>query len=88
MDISNIFLLYVGDGSPESPFLGPVVGFAGASVTVVVLVKPVVLVEPVVVVGPSVEGIKQLKIKNNIVKDEVVQKLNKPDSNYAGVMPQ
>ena len=86
MDIANIFLLYDGDGSPESPFLVPVVGFVGASVTVVILVKPVVLVEPVVVVGPSVEGIKQLQIKNNIIKDEVVQKLNKPDSNYAGVM--
>ena len=33
-------------------------------------------------------GIKQLQIKNNknIIKDEVVQKLNKPDSNCAGVM--
>ena len=77
MDISNIFLLYDGDGSPESPFLvpvvgfaevlGPVVGFVGASVTVV--------------------GIKQLQMRNNnIIKDEVVKKLNKPDSNYADVM--
>ena len=50
--------------------------------TVVILVKPVVLTVP------SVEGNKQLQIKNNniIIKDEVVQKLNNPDSNYAGVM--
>ena len=51
---------------------------------VVILVKPVVLVEP------SVGDIKQLQIKNNnnliIIKEEVVQKLNKPDTNYAGVM--
>ena len=65
MDISNIFLLYDGDGSPESPFLVPVVGFVGA----------------------LVGGIKQLQMRNNnIIKDEVVQKLNKPDSNYADVM--
>ena len=80
MDISNIFLLYDVDGSPESPFLIPVVGFVGASVTVILLVKPVVLA------GPLVGGIKQPQIKNNIIKDEVVQKLNKPDINYAGVM--
>ena len=82
MDISNIFLLYDGDGSPESPSSVPVVGFVEALVTVVIVVKPVVLV------GPSVGGIKQLQIKNNtnIIKDEVVQKLNKPESNYAGVM--
>ena len=75
MDISNIFLLYDGDGSPESPFLVPAVVW-------------VVSVEPVVVAGPLVGGIKQLQIKNNniIIKDEVVQKLNKPDSNYADVM--
>ena len=77
--------MYDGDGSPESPFLVPVVGFAEASVTVVKLVKPVVLVEPVVLAEPS-GGIKQLQIKNNIIKDEVVQTLNKPDGNYAGVM--
>ena len=98
MDISNIFLLYDDDGSPESLFLvpvvgfaeavgpvvgfaeavGPVVGFVGASVTVVMLVKTVVFAEP-----PS----KQLQMRNNnIIKDEVVQKLNKPDSNYADVM--
>ena len=86
MDISNIFLLYDGDGSPESPFLVPVVGSAGASVTVVILVEPGLLVKPVVLGGPVVGGTKQLKIKNNIIKDEVVQKLNKPDRNYAGVM--
>ena len=88
MDISNIFLLYDGDGSPESPSLVPVVdvvvGFVGALVTVVVLVKPVVLV------GTIVGDIKQLESKNNnntiIIKEEVVQKLNKPDTNYAGVM--
>ena len=93
MDISNIFLLYDGVGSPESLFLVPAVGFVetlvpvvGASVVVVGLVEPVVLAEPSVGVG--VGGIKQLQIKNNnnIIKDEVVQKLNKPDSNYAGVM--
>ena len=50
--------------------------------TVVILVKPVVLAVP------SVGGIKHLQIKNNntIIKEEVVQKLNKPDTNYAGVM--
>ena len=76
--------MYDGDGSPESPLLVPVVGFAGASVVVTV----VVWVEPVVLVGPLVGGIKQLQIKNNknIIKDEVVQKLNKLDSNCAGVM--
>ena len=84
--------MYDGDGSPESPLLVPavgfvealvpVVGFAGASVVLVILVAPVVLG------GPSVGGIKQLQIKNNnnIIKDEVVQKLNKTDSNYADVM--
>ena len=87
MDISDIFLSYDGDGSPESSSLGPVVGlvvglvvgFVEASVTVVISVKPVVL---------AGEGFKQLQIKNhnNNIKEEVVQKLNKPDSNYAGVM--
>ena len=80
--------MYDGDGSPESPSLVPavsvVVGFVGALVTVVVLVKPVVLV------GTIVGDIKQLESKNNnntiIIKEEVVQKLNKPDTNYAGVM--
>ena len=81
--------MYDGDGSPESPSLVPVVGvvvvFVGALVTVVVLVKPVVLV------GTIVGDIKQLERKNNnnntiIIKEEVVQKLNKPDTNYAGVM--
>ena len=74
--------MYDGDGSPESPLLVPVVDFAGALVVVTV----VVWVEPVVLA--SVGGIKQLQIKNNknIIKDEVVQKLNKPDSNCAGVM--
>ena len=83
MDISNIFLLYDGDGSPESPSSVPVlglvvVGFVEASVTVVILVKPVVFV------GGSVGDIKHLQIKNNnniIIKEEVVQKLNKPDTN-------
>ena len=76
--------MYDGDGSPESPLLVPVVGFAGA----VVVVTVVVWVEPAVLVGPLVGAIKQLQIKNNknIIKDEVVQKLNKPDSNCAGVM--
>ena len=93
MDISNIFLLYDGDGSPESPFLVSAVGFAEALVPVVGLagasVVLVIIVEPVVFGGPSVGGIKQLQIKNNnnnIIKDEVVQKLNKPDSNYTRVM--
>ena len=95
MDISNIFLLYDGDGSPESPSLVPavrvveaLVPVVGASVVVVILDEPVVLAEPSVGVGVGVGRIKQLQIKNNnnIIKDEVVQKLNKPDSNYAGVM--
>ena len=80
--------MYDGDGSPESPSLVSVVrlvvGFVEALVTVVVLVKPVVLV------GTSVGDIKQLESKNNnntiITKEEVVQKLNKPDTNYASVM--
>ena len=84
--------MYDGDGSPESPSLVPAVSvvvgalvtFVGALVTVVVLVKPVVLV------GTIVGDIKQLESKNNnntiIIKEEVVQKLNKPDTNYAGVM--
>ena len=90
MDISDIFLSYDGYGSPESPssvpvvglVVGLVVGFVEALVTVVISGKPVVLA------GPSVEGFKQLQIKNhnNNIKEEVVQKLNKPDSNYAGVM--
>ena len=101
MDISNIFLLYDGDGSPESPFLVPIVVFAGVIVVLMVvlftiLVTPVVvlmvvlftiLVTPVVLAG-TVGATKQLQIKNNniIIKDEVVQKLNNPDSNYASVM--
>ena len=85
MDISNIFLLYDGDGSPESPFLVPVVGFAEALVTLVTLV---ILVKPIVLAGPLVGGVKQLRIKNNktIIKEEEITKLNKPDTNYAGVM--
>ena len=85
MDISNIFLLYDSDGSPESPSsvsaVGLVVGFVEALVTVVVSVKPVVLAGPV-------GGFKQLQIKNhnNNIEEEVVQKPNKPDGNYAGVM--
>ena len=88
--MSNIFLMYDGDGSPESPFLDPAVVFADASVSVVSFVGAsvvlIILVEPVVFAG--VGGIKQLQIKNNnnIIKDEVVQKLNKPDSNYADLM--
>ena len=90
--MSNIFLLQDGDGSPESPLLVPAVGFVEASVPVVgfsgASVVLVISVEPVVFVGPSVGGIKQLQIKNNnnIIKDEVVQKRNKPDSNYADLM--
>ena len=86
MDISNISLLYDGDGSPESLSsvpVGLVVGF------VETLVPVVILVEPVVFVGSSVGNIKQLQIKNDnniIIIKEVVQKLNKPDTNYAGVM--
>ena len=92
MDISNIFLLYDGDGSPESPFLVPAVVFAEVLVPVVGFAEAsvvlVILVEPVVSGGRLVGGIKQLQIENNnnIIKDEVVQKLNKPDSNYADVM--
>ena len=54
--------------------------------TVVILVKPVVLAG--LSVGVGVGGIKQLQIKNNnnIITEELVQKLNKPDTNYAGVM--
>ena len=70
--------MYDGDGSPESPFLVPVVGVAGASVTVVLIVKPVVLVagasvtvvlivKPVVLAVPSVGGTKQLQIKKIIL---------------------
>ena len=87
MDISNIFLLYDADGSPESPFsvpvVGLVVGFVEALVSVVI---SVVLAWPSVGVG--VGRFKQLQIKNhnNITTQEVVQKLNKPDTNYAGVM--
>ena len=90
MDISNISLLYDGDGSPESPSLVPVglvVGFVVRFVEA--LVPVVILVEPVVFVGPSVGNIKQLQTKNNnniIIIKEVVQKLNKPDTNCAGVM--
>ena len=77
--LSNIFLLYEGDGSPESSPLVPPVGFVEALVTVVVVVDQVVLVVP---------SVQQLQIKNNniIIKEEVVQKLNKPDTNYAGIM--
>ena len=75
MDISNIFLLYDGNGLLESPFSVPLVGFAEAVVTVVTLVKPGLLDGPSVGVGVGVEGIKQLQIKNNnnIIKEEVVQ---------------
>ena len=47
----------------------------------------VAVVDQVVLVVPSVGG-QQLQIKNNniIIKEEVVQKLNKPDTNYAGIM--
>ena len=90
MDISNIFLLYDGDGSLESPFSVPVVGlvvrFVEASVSVVISVKPVALVWPSVGVGVGVGRFKQLQIKNHNITEEVVQKLNKPDTNYAGVM--
>ena len=91
MDISNIFLLYDGDGSLESPESGvPVVGsvvrFVEASVSVVISVKPVALVWPSVGVGVGVGRFTQLQIKNHNITEEVVQKLNKPDTNYAGVM--
>ena len=49
----------------------------------------VVVVDQVVLVVPSAGGLQQLQIKNNniIIKEEVVQKLNKPDTNnYAGIM--
>ena len=74
--------MYASDGSPESFFLVPPVGVVEALATVVVVDDQVVLVVP------SVGGLPQLQIKNNnnIIKEEVVQKLNKPDSNYAGVM--
>ena len=64
--------MYEGDGSPESFSSVPPVGFVEALVTVAVVV----------------EGLQQLQIKNNniIIKEEVVQKLNKPDTNYAGIM--
>ena len=73
--LSNIFLLYEGDGSPESFSSVPPVGFVEALVTVVVVVDQVV-------------RLQQLQIKNNniIIKEEVVQKLNKPDTNHAGIM--
>ena len=73
--LSNIFLLYEGDGSPESFSSVPPVGFVEALVTVVVVVDQDV-------------RLQQLQIKNNniIIKEEVVQKLNKPDTNYAGIM--
>ena len=89
MDISNIFLLYDGDGSPESPSSVPVVALVVALVVGFVEALVVLLVKPVVFVGRSVGDIKQLQIKNNnnnIIKEEVGQKLNKPDTNYAGVM--
>ena len=100
MDISNIILLYDGDGSPESPplvplvgsveALVPVVGFGEALVPVVGFGEASVTVKLVtrdVLVG-QVGGIKQLQIKNNIIiiEEEVVPNLNKPDSNYAGIM--
>ena len=74
--------MYEGDGSPESFSSVPPVGFVEALVTVVIVVDQVVLVVP------SVGGLQQLQIKNNniIIKEEVVQKLNKPDTNYAGIM--
>ena len=48
----------------------------------------VAVVDQVVLVVPSVGGLQQLQIKNNniIIKEEVEQKLNKPDTNYAGIM--
>ena len=70
--LSNIFLLYEGDCSPES--------FPS--------VPPLEFVEALVLIVSSVGGLQQLQIKNNniIIKEEVVQKLNKPDTNYAGIM--
>ena len=62
--------MYEGDGSPESFPPVPTVGFVEVLVPVVV------------------GGLQQLQIKNNniIIKEEVVQKLNKPDTDYAGIM--
>ena len=69
--------MYEGDGSPESFSLVPPVGFVKA--LVVVVVDQVVLVPSVSLVG----CLQQLQIKNNnnIIKEEVVQKPNKPDTN-------
>ena len=90
MDTSNVILLYDGDSSPESPLLVPVVGVAGALVPVVGFAEAVTvtLAKPDVFVGSSVGRIKQLQIKNIIIiiKEEVVPKLNKPDTYYTGVM--
>ena len=74
--------MYEGDGSPESFPSVPTGGFVEVLVTVVVVVDQVVLVES------PVGGLQQLQIKNNniIIKEEVVQKLNKPDTDYAGIM--
>ena len=74
--------MYEGDCSPESFPSVPPPEFVEALVTVVAVVDQVVLVVP------SVGGLQQLQIKNNniIIKEEVVQKLNKPDTNYAGIM--
>ena len=74
--------MYEGDCSPESFPSAPPPEFVEALVTVVAVVDQVVLVVP------SVGGLQQLQIKNNniIIKEEVVQKLNKPDTNYAGIM--
>ena len=68
--------MYEGDGSPVSFCSVLTVGFVEALVAVVV------------VAVPSVGGLQQLQIKNNnnIIKEEVVQKPNKPDTNYAGIM--
>ena len=73
--------MYEGDCSPESFPSVPPLEFVEALVTLVAVVDQVVLVVP------SVGG-QQLQIKNNniIIKEEVVQKLNKPDTNYAGIM--
>ena len=64
--------MYEGDCSPES--------FPS--------VPPLEFVEALVLIVSSVGGLQQLQIKNNniIIKEEVVQKLNKPDTNYAGIM--
>ena len=69
--------MYEGDGLP--------VYFSGGFLVAVVTVAIVVVVWVVVVWGG---GFQQLQINNNnnIIKEDMLQKLNKPDTNYAGIM--